>query len=166
MNITFHAVGSFATVAVLSLEPSENRRSVSALKKYVIGFVSGVLIHGILDLLPHNYPLPSKLDVMFALILLLAILFASQKQNLILIVICFIGAIFPDVIDLSPGIINKRLGFQISLLPFKIFPWHWKEFSGSVYDGSRNFESIVYHGLFLLICFSLIYVYRKRFLNL
>jgi hypothetical protein len=58
MNVRFHALGSFATAAVLSLSQTENWRSASALKKYSIGFVVGILIHGILDFLPHQYPVP------------------------------------------------------------------------------------------------------------
>ncbi|MBX7171087.1 MAG: hypothetical protein K1X72_09020 [Pyrinomonadaceae bacterium] len=159
MNVTFHTLGSIATAAVLS--PTGNWRSVAALKRYAIGFVSGILIHGILDFLPHNYPLPSKFDVAFAIVLLILTLWLAQKQNRLLVLICFIGSILPDVIDLGAGIANKHLGIPVPQLDFKFFPWHWEEYSGSIYDDSHSFESAIFHLLFLLICFILIYAYRK-----
>jgi len=120
------------------------------------------LIHGILDFLPHNYPLPSKIDVVLAVVLLIAAAFLAQKQNRFLILICFIGAVFPDIVDLSPGILNKHVGIFLPQLSFKVFPWHWKEYSGSIYDGSRNFESFVYYTLVFLISILLIFLYRKK----
>lgn len=163
MNVTFHVFGSIATAAVLGLSPDEKWSSVSALKKYAIGFVTGVIIHGVLDFLPHNYPIASKFDVIFALFILVLGLFLAQNRNRFLILVCFSGAIFPDVVDLGAGIANKHLGIPIPQLDFKLSPWHWKEYSGSIYDGSRFFESTVYHVLFLLMCVSLIYAYRNSF---
>lgn len=162
MNVTFHVIGSFATAAVLSLEKTENWLSLSALKKYLIGFVAGILVHGVLDLLPHQYPIPSKVDVVLALLLLLLFLFVSQKQNFLLILIGFAGCVFPDVIDLGPVIVDKYFGISLPRLPFRLFPWHTIEYSGSIYDGSRGLESAIYHISFLLICFSLLYAYRKN----
>ncbi len=166
MNVTFHALGSLATTAVLSFKISEHWHYASALKKYVIGFVSGIVLHGVLDYLPHNYPLPSRFDIIFALILFSFTFFLIRKHNRLLILFCFVGAIFPDLADLSAGIANKHLGIPIPQLSFKIFPWHWKEYSGSIYDGSRKIESNIYHISVLLISFGLIYAYRKNFFNL
>jgi hypothetical protein len=162
MNVTFHAIGSFATAAVLSLKGTENRRSRSALMKYLIGFVTGILVHGVLDLSPHQYPIPSKVDVILAPVLLLLFLFCSQKQDYPLILACFAGCVFPDIIDLGPVIVDKYLGISLPRLPFRLFPWHTKEYSGSIYDGSRNNESNIYHILVLVIGFGLIYAYRKN----
>lgn len=158
MNVTFHTVGSIATAAILSLNPTEKLNSFSALKRYVIGFLVGIFIHGVLDFLPHNYPITSTFDVIFALSIFILSLFLAQ-----IILICFSGAIFPDLVDLSAGIANKHLGIPVPQLDYKVFPWHWKEYSGSIYDGSRFIESAIFHILHLLICFSLIYVYRKNF---
>jgi hypothetical protein len=163
MNVTFHVLGSFATTAVLSFPPQANRQNFSGFRRYIIGFIAGVLIHGVLDFLPHQYPLRSKTDVVSALILFAVFSFMAKWQNLLLLWTCFIGSIFPDLVDLSAGIVNKHLAIPIPELPFKIFPWHWKEFSGSIYDGSRNAESAIYHISFLLICLSLLYAYRKSF---
>lgn len=163
MNVTFHALGSFATAAVLSLKPNEK---IWNLPKFAVGFFAGILVHSILDFLPHQYPLRSTLDVIFALGLLAATFFLAHKQNRLLILACFGGAIFPDVVDLGAGIANRNLGIPIPQLSFKVFPWHWKEFSGSIYDGSRSVESNIYHILALLTCSVLIFAYRKRFFRL
>ncbi|HEX8249984.1 MAG TPA: hypothetical protein VF599_17560, partial [Pyrinomonadaceae bacterium] len=149
MNVTFHVLGSLATAAVLNLKPNEK---IWNLPKLAAGFFAGILVHGVLDFLPHNYPLPAKIDVGFALFLLAAAFFTARKQNRFLLLVCFGGALFPDLVDLSAGIINKHLGIPISPLPFKIFPWHRKVYSGSIYDGSRKFESTIYHISVLLIC--------------
>lgn len=164
MNVTFHAIGSFATAAVLSLNRTENWRSAPAFKRYAIGFVVGILVHGVLDFLPHQYPIPSKVDVILASVLFCLFLFVAQKQNFLLVLSCFAGCVFPDVVDLGPVIVDKYLQISFPRLPFR-FPWHLKEYSGSIYDGSRAVESAVYHILFLLICFGLIYAYRKKLLK-
>ena len=167
MNVTFHALGSFATAAVLSLKSAEGEffglKKSSTWLKMLIGFVAGILVHGVLDFLPHQYPLPSKFDVIFALVLLALTIFLAQKQNWLLILVCFGGAIFPDVLDLSAEIAKKYLGISLPSFSFKIFPWHWKQYSGSIYDGSRSLESNIYYISILLICFGLIYAYRKQF---
>lgn len=163
MNVTFHALGSFATAAVLSLKPGEKYFSASSLAKYVIGFIAGILIHGLLDYAPHEYPIYSKVDPPLALFLLALTLFAAQKQNYLLILICFAGCIFPDIVDLGPVIVKKYLGISAPQLPFRLFPWHLKEFSGSIYDGSRRAESTFYHLAFVILCVALLYVYRKKF---
>ena len=165
MNVTFHVIGSMATAAVLSMKPAENWRSASALKRYAIGFIAGILVHGVLDFLPHQYPLPSKIDIVFAVLLFCLFLFVSQKQNRLLALFCFAGCVFPDVIDLGPAIVEKHLRISLPRLPFRLFPWHLKQYSGSIYDTSRAIESAVYHVSFLLICFGLIYAYRKRILK-
>lgn len=65
------------------------------------------------------------------------------RHNGFLLGVCFIGSLFPDLIDLGPAIANKYLG--LSLPVFKVFPWHWQEHSGSIYDGSRATESLLCH---------------------
>ena len=164
MNVTFHIIGSFATAAVLSLKKQET--PLSLWKKYLFGFATGIIIHGVLDYLPHQYPLASKIDVALALFLLVVFLAVSQSRNFLLILICYAGSIFPDLIDLGPAIATKHLGIPFPQFPFKIFPWHLKQFSGSIYDGTRDFESALYHSLALLASTGLLYAYRKRIFRL
>ncbi len=137
MNVTFHVLGSIATASVLSLKPADK---IFNFQKLTIGFITGVLLHGVLDYLPHSYPFNSRFDIIFALILFIISSFVTQKQNRLLVLVCFAGAVFPDVIDLGGEIVNKHLGIPVLHLSYNIFPWHWKEYSGSVYDGSKQFE--------------------------
>jgi hypothetical protein len=157
MNVTFHVLGSFATAAVLA-----ERTKTNYAVKLCVGFVTGILIHGILDFLPHQYPLSSKIDIGLALLLLLMTLFFVRKQYILLILVCFAGSIFPDIIDLAPSIADKHLGVTIQQLPFRVFPWHLKKYSGSIYDGSRWYESTLYHSAFTVLCLSVLYLKRKN----
>lgn len=67
----------------------------------------------------------------------------ARKETRWILFICFLGAVFPDLVDLGPAIINKQA--QLNLPVVKLFPWHWKEHSGSIYDGSRSWLSVANH---------------------
>lgn len=121
MNISIHVIGSIATAGALSSGHNDDRWNVPRLAS---GFILGILIHGILDLLPHTYPIPSKLDVLLALLIFAVAIYFAPKRNRLLIVACFVGAVIPDVIDHSPLILQKYAGFESPRLPSKIFPWH------------------------------------------
>lgn len=123
-----------------------------------VGFVAGVLLHGLLDFVPHSYPIKSGLDVVFSLILFVAAIAFSKRQHRFLIGACFLGAIFPDLVDLGPAIVNNHLGWSVPVV--KIFPWHWRQYSGSIYDRSRGFVSLFWH--FLVVGFSVVLLYRYR----
>jgi hypothetical protein len=170
MNVTFHTLASIATAAFLSLRPAQNSlqgiTSGSAFAKYAIGFTAGILAHGILDYAPHEYPFYAKFDVPFALLLFMVTFFLVQPQNRLLLATCFVGALFPDLLDLGPAILNKNFGFPYFGLSYKVFPWHWKEFSGSLYEPSRRVESMLYHIILLLICTVALYLNKNRFFKL
>ena len=153
MNVTFHTIAGIATSAALSFKPNDIKDSSisSAIIKCLAGFIIGISIHGVLDFLPHEYPFRPA----FVL---------TQKQNRFLLTACFLGQIFPDLVDLGPAILNKYFGLPL-LFSSKIFPWHWQEFSGSIYDGSRRFESMLYHAILLLLSGCLMYCKRKQFFS-
>ena len=161
MNVTFHTLASLTTVAVLSRYIKPRKAfSVPPLNEFpflAAGFAIGILIHGTLDYAPHNYPIPSIIDVFTSLFLLaLALMFVKPYLRLLTLV-CFVGGIFPDLVDLGTAIINKRLGTNLPVV--KIFPWHWTHYSGSIYDDSYRIESAVYHltvaAIFLIVCYLL-----------
>lgn len=164
MNVTFHTLASLATVAVLSrkIKPRD-AFSLPPLNEYIFfaaGFAIGILIHGILDYAPHNYLIPSIIDVFLSLFLL-ALALASVKRYLWLLTLaCFTGGIFPDLVDLGTAIINKRLGTNLPVV--KIFPWHWSNYSGSIYDGSHHIESAVYHLTVAAVFSAVCYLLRDR----
>jgi hypothetical protein len=76
---------------------------------------------------------------------------------------CFLGAIFPDLADLGPAILNKQM--QLNLPTVKIFPWHWKQYSGSIYDGSRQWLSLLNHLLVAGVSGFLIVRYRQSLIR-
>jgi hypothetical protein len=89
----------------------------------------------------------------------LSLFFAKAHVHPLLLT-CFLGSILPDLIDLAPGILNRRVG--LSLPEVKWFPWHWTKYSGSIYDGTRRPESIAAHGIVLAIALGLIWWWRER----
>jgi hypothetical protein len=124
-----------------------------------IGFTAGVLLHGLLDYVPHSYPLRSGPDVAFGLILfLLAITWAKRKHRPLVGACCF-GSVLPDVVDLGPAIVNRLFGWSLPVV--KIFPWHWHQYSGSIYDGTKRLESLVLHLGVIMLSVGTIYFYRK-----
>jgi hypothetical protein len=144
MNVIFHTLASVATAAVLSTQLKKKPiNSTTGLTILVSGFTVGVLLHGLLDWTPHQYPLPSILDVVVSLSLFSIVFVLAQKEARWLLLACFLGAIFPDLVDLGPAILNKQM--QLNLPTGKIFPWHWKQYSGSIYDGSHRWLSILNH---------------------
>ena len=164
MNVTFHAIASFATAAVLSsrLNTPDSPRlfQPSDLPVLAAGFAVGVLIHGLLDYAPHAYPIKSAVDVALSLaIFFTALLFVGRRRQFLLGV-CFLGSIFPDLVDLGPTIMNTRLGWSLPVV--KIFPWHWPQYSGSIYDGSRSAESLLYHFIVVGVSLGLLYACRVR----
>ena len=125
----------------------------------VIGFIIGVFLHGLLDYVPHSYPIDPRLDVPLSLALASLAIVLSKPKNRFLVLVCYLGSIFPDLIDLGPAVINKSLGW--SLPTVKIFPWHWPRYSGSIYDNSRSLESLIFHIVVVALSIGLLYGYRR-----
>lgn len=115
--------------------------------RYAAAFGMGILTHGLLDWLPHCYPIPSKADVLLSLVLMVFAVLRSSKAFSPLLIAAFAGAVFPDVLDLSPAIVARQTGWEVPLFPH-FFPWHRKEYSGSVYKGSCAVSNGI-HLLFL-----------------
>ncbi|QOZ28358.1 hypothetical protein [Bradyrhizobium sp. CCBAU 51753] len=161
MNVVFHTLVSVATAAALSsrVKEKEPLNSTSNIAVLVAGFTAGVLSHGLLDWLPHQYPLRSIADVVVSLILFSGVWVLARKEARWILLTCFLGAIFPDLVDLGPAVLNKQM--QLSLPMVKTFPWHWKEYSGSIYDGSRRWLSIANHLAVVAASGLLILQYRR-----
>ncbi len=162
MNVTFHTIASITTASIFCIKKDDIVWNTS---KFLIVFVVGILVHGVLDYLPHQYPIRSKVDIGVALFLFILTLFFIEKKNYLLLLIAFIGGIFPDLVDLSSGIADKHFGLLLPQLSFKIFPWHWKEYSGSIYDGTREIESAIYHISVVLIGICVLMKTKHKFLR-
>lgn len=153
MNVTFHVLMGIAVAAALS-----PRKSVVGGGTLVTGFVAALGSHGLLDYIPHSYPIKSGVDVGLAFCIFSLALFFANVHIRLFLVTCFLGSILPDLIDLAPGILNRHLG--LSLPEVKWFPWHWRQYSGSIYDGTRRTVSSVTHVTVLAIALSLIWRFR------
>jgi hypothetical protein len=66
--------------------------------------------------------------------MIIAFVWLTNKRYRLITGLSFVGSLFPDLVDLSPGILNKQLGQSFPIIN-KIFPWHWHEYSGSIYGG-------------------------------
>ena len=164
MNVIFHTLASVASAAVLTVQLKDKPiNSTTGLTILAIGFTAGILLHGLLDWLPHQYPLPSVLDVGVSLILFSIVVMLARRGARWILLICFLGSVFPDLVDLGPAILNKQM--QLHLPTAKVFPWHWKEHSGSIYDGSRHWLSILNHLVVAGISGCLILRYRQRLIR-
>ena len=163
MNVTFHTLAALGTAAVLSSRHAQNVRPPSAhdpLYIQAIGFGTGVVVHGLLDYIPHTYPIKSGLDVVISLVLVAGAILLAHRSHRLLIAVCFLGAIFPDLVDHGPAIISKRLGWPQPTV--KIFPWHWPQYSGSIYSHERNAASLLCHFVVVGISLALLWVYGRN----
>ena len=156
MNVTFHVLAGIGIAAALSpRKPKVSRIAI------VAGFGVTVCLHGLLDFVPHSYPIKSSIDVMLALLLFAGAFVLAKPHVRGVLVACFLGSILPDLIDLAPGILNRHYGFNLPAV--RLFPWHWKQYSGSIYDGSRAAESMAAHLVVSTIALFLIWRARDRF---
>lgn len=150
MNVLFHTATAIGITVLLtdtrSMEqPGSSKKIIGT---GILAFILGIIGHAALDYIPHCYPIPSKVDAIASLAIILFTTWCCNKKYRLIIVLSFLGSIFPDLIDLSPAILNKQLGLAIPKFE-KVFPWHFHEYSGSIYDDScRN--STLNHELLLL----------------
>ena len=159
MNVLFHvAVGVTIFSGVSKKGTNKGQTSISV---YVSSFVIGILSHGILDYIPHCYPLNSKVDVILSLLSILFFIYIVNKQSKLLMMITLFGCVFPDIIDLSLGILNSIL--NINLPDFdNIFPWHFHDYSGSIYN-NECIVSNVNHLLTLVFCIIIVFLNKNNF---
>lgn len=166
MNVMFHIATGLST-AVLLTDTSEINRN-SAYKKILpialFGFVIGIISHGALDYIPHCYPINSKLDILLGLLSILILLLISKEKYKLIFLGSLIGCVFPDIVDLLPSMLNKFLRLELPVLE-KLFPWHWKQYSGSIYTDECN-VSFINHSLVLLTVSLILWSRKKDFMTL
>lgn len=131
MNLVMHALAGGAIAHACSQLASgegQKPKSVVLAGAAVLALAS----HGLLDWLRHGYPLPSRLDVVLALVLSGAWLGLIQKRLRPLFAIALAASFLPDVVDHLP-----RLLHVASPLPTPLFPWHSPIWSGSLYPAAK-----------------------------
>ncbi|MFB8787050.1 hypothetical protein, partial [Pasteurella multocida] len=67
-----------------------------------------------------------------------------------------------DLIDLSPAIINKQLGWNLPIFD-KLFPWHFKKYSGSIYTDDCIISTI--NHIAFVIVVSVICWYKRSIMK-
>ena len=177
MIVTFHSLAAVASTAVIGsrLKVYSNATDAhlksNSIGKYfyksdfkilLISFLLNVAMHGIMDLTPHNYPLPGKLDVIIATMIYCLIIFLINKRYFLLFTVSFIGSIFPDLIDLTPIILFKYTGFDLTYTKHGIFPWHWPAYSGSLISYKMNYMSNINHALTIMLFLFILFFRRKQ----
>jgi len=147
MMASVHVAVGITTATLL--EKSKKKRLLT------VSFILNVLLHGVLDLLPHSHPINSYLDIAIAL-LLFSLIFFTDKKYRKLFALCYVGSILPDIIDL--GIFR--------VLPvgnFKIFPWHFK----AVFDlldrtYSSGFVNMAANIIVILTCITIFLIIKLK----
>lgn len=160
MNILFHTATAIG-VSVL-LTDTQRIKPDSTINKSILtslaAFAVGVVTHAALDYMPHCYPINSKVDAIVSLIIIVAVLFYTRKPYKLIVGFSFLGCIFPDILDLMPSIINKYTGLSLPITD-KLFPWHWREFSGII--SSDNCIVSAINQILLIISVGIICWFRR-----
>ena len=163
MNVIFHVTTAVGLSVILTdtTRLGNNPTLRSTIPSAVSGFAIGVISHGVLDFIPHCYPVNSKLDVLAGLAMILSVtILAIQSYRIIVAATC-LGSVFPDIVDLGPDIVNKYLNLNLTL-PYNFFPWHWHEYSGSIYEGDCV-VSTLNHCLLMLTLLCIVWARRVDF---
>src|SRR5690349_5939919 len=104
MNVTFHTLTGLSAASFQASRQNGNggRRlfAPSDTPLLATGFISGMLMHGLLDYIPHSYPIRSTTDVALSLALFFFSLFMVGNGRWLLLCVCFLGSVFPDLVDL------------------------------------------------------------------
>lgn len=145
MNVLFHLAAGFGIAVAVSTEVAKPKIPLTATTGAFIAFVS----HALLDYTPHCYPINSKIDVIAGIISLLVLTFFARKGYRLIMLATLFGSVLPDVVDLLPAILNKQLHLELPVYN-KVFPWHWKNYSGSIYYGNCSTS----HLNTAMICFA------------
>lgn len=165
MNVLFHtAISIGISAAVTNPKTIEEGHNFTNVKFIIILFCLGIISHGVLDIIPHCYPINSKIDFLVSSFLICTIIFLTNKRYRILIVFSFIGSLFPDIVDLSFPILNKYAYLNLQVHR-NYFPWHWKIYSGSIYISDCT-DSTIYQTILVIGVTIICYLYRSNIIGL
>jgi hypothetical protein len=135
MSIPFHVLvgAAIAHTAASRLKGAPGVRMLTAVA------LLAVLSHGILDGLRHGYPFHPVPGIAVGAVMALFWILAVRGRLALLFAVSIGGALLPDVVDLGPDILRAQTGVSIPAIPCgHIFPWHWGEGSGSMYEGAND----------------------------
>jgi len=160
MNVLFHTTTAIGVTVLLT--DTVRLGNKPTLKRVIptgfYAFSIGIISHGALDFIPHCYPINSKVDAIGGLLMILIAIWLTNRHFRVITGLACLGAIFPDIVDLGPKIINKQLNLGLTL-PDNIFPWHWHTYSGSIYTETCNVSSL--NHLLLLLTIGIVLWTRR-----
>jgi len=114
MNLIFHTVLSVSTSLIFAKKIVKTDKSI----KYLgLGFISNIIMHGVMDLVPHNYPVTTMADISISFTFFLLSIIFVRREFLTPVFFCFLGGVLPDLID--------KGFFRVLRINIKLFPWHW-----------------------------------------
>jgi hypothetical protein len=163
VNVAFHslaalAIGQAAACRTTPTDLPRRRLAIAA-----IAFVLGMMSHGVLDGLPHEYPFRWLGDTVASIALVGTWMAITRAGYRSLPMIAIVGALLPDVIDHVPRDINHHLGTHLPELQ-KIFPWHHPGGSGSlsgVVPYRAHVASIANHIIVVSFCAAVLWLSRR-----
>ncbi len=159
MNVLFHTTTAIGIAVGLSDTRTTNIQQIrNNIQTSSVAFIIGIIAHGALDYIPHCYPINSKMDVALGLTIMLAFSWFVSRPYKLIIFSGFLGSLFPDIVDHLPNILNRHLDFNLPV-GNKIFPWHWSEYSGSIYSGICNVSTV--NHVLLLFTIGVVCWYRR-----
>lgn len=141
MNISFHNVVAVGIAVVLTDTRTFQKKYQTIYPIAIAAFFIGIVCHAILDYMPHCYPVNSKVDAIIGLLTIVILTVLCKRPYRLILLLSFLGNIFPDIIDLSPQILNNYLNIHIPLKQH-LFPWHWKEYSGSIFINDCSISTL------------------------
>ena len=148
MNLIFHTVLSISTAPICAKKIMDGNKKI---KYLTLGFAGNIIGHGIMDLIPHNYPLTRNTDLLISFgIFFLSMIFV-KKEYISSVFFCFLGGALPDLID-------KAFLPIIGLNYLKIFPWHRATIINLFYDHYLKLPFIIFkmfNGLAIIVSLGL-----------
>lgn len=163
MNVAFHTLTALAIgqTAACRIDVADRRGRRVAIA--ILVFLLGVMSHGVLDGLPHEYPFKWLGDTVSTTSLVVIWMAIVQPRHRVLLLIAIAGAVVPDVIDHVPRDLNRHLGTHLPELT-KLFPWHHPGGSGSL-SGTvapdARIASIANHIIVVTFCTVMLWLSRR-----
>ncbi len=163
MNVIVHTLTAVAVGTLLASsmrEPGSPRWLEKQDAPYLaVALAGNVLLHCLLDILPHTYPLEIKVDIVLTLVLVALTLAVVRRRYWLVFIVAVTGGLLPDLVDQGPQLLNRY--FHLSLPYRELFPWHWSAYSGSRYDREAWLISSVVHLLVVGSAMALLAACRK-----
>lgn len=155
MNLVFHTLFSISTSPICAKKIAKNNKPF---KYLTLGAIGNIIGHAIMDLVPHDYPLTTKIDVLISFVIFLLSILFVKKEYVYSILFCFLGGVLPDLID-------KALLPIIGLRQLDIFPFHWANIINFFYKWYTFQMFEVFNILAMLVSLILLVINIKFITN-